>query len=84
MEIFCSALGSVLTVFLAWTLIRFAVQAAMGGQVSIDSYTPLWVPKAGLAVGAILLAVQMVARLVRSIAGIPMEDEKLKATGLTE
>lgn len=84
LEVFCSAVGSVLTVFLAWTLTRFAVQAAMSGQLSLDSYTPLWIPKAGLAVGAILLAVQMVARLIRSVTGIPTEDEKLKATGLTE
>jgi len=84
LEVFCSALGSILTVFLAWTLTRFAVQAAMSGQLSIDSYTPLWIPKAGLALGAILLAVQMVARLIRSVTGIPTEDETLKATGLTE
>ena len=56
----------------------------MGGQLSLDSYTPLWIPKTGLAVGAILLAIQMIARLIRSLTGIPTEDEKLKATGLTE
>lgn len=84
LEIACSAVGTVLTVFLAWTLTRFAIQAAMSGQLSLDSYTPLWIPKAGLAVGAILLAVQMVARLIRSVTGIPTEDEELKATGLTE
>jgi TRAP-type mannitol/chloroaromatic compound transport system permease small subunit len=84
LEIFCAALGSVMTVFLAWTLIRFTVQAAVGGQVSIDSYTPMWIPKALLAAGAVLLAVQMVARLIRSIAGIATEDESLKATGLSE
>jgi TRAP-type mannitol/chloroaromatic compound transport system permease small subunit len=84
LEIFCSALGTVMTVFLAWTLIRFAVQAAAGDQLSIDSYTPMWIPKGLLAVGAILLAVQMIARLIRSVAGIPMEDESLKGSGLTE
>jgi TRAP-type C4-dicarboxylate transport system permease small subunit len=84
LEIVCAALGSVLTVFLAWTLTRFAIQAAMSGQLSLDSYTPLWIPKVGLAAGAILLAIQMVARLIRSVTGIPTEDEKLKATGVIE
>jgi TRAP-type C4-dicarboxylate transport system permease small subunit len=84
LEIFCAALGTVLTVFLAWTLIRFAMQAAAGDQLSIDSYTPMWIPKAFMASGAVLLAVQMIARLIRSVAGGAMEDESLKATGLSE
>jgi TRAP-type mannitol/chloroaromatic compound transport system permease small subunit len=84
MEILCSAVGAVLTVFLAWTLVRFSLQAWTGGQLSIDSYTPMWIPKSLLAIGATLLAVQMVARLIRSVAGAPLEDEKLKATGTLE
>ena len=83
-EVFCAALGTVLTVFLAWTLIRFAFQAAVSGEVSIDSYSPMWVPKAFMALGAVLLAVQMIARLIRSVAGGELDDEKLKATGLVE
>jgi TRAP-type mannitol/chloroaromatic compound transport system permease small subunit len=84
MELLCSLVGTVMAVFLAWTLTRFAIQAAMSGQVSIDSYTPMWIPKSMLAVGAILLAVQMVARLIRGVAGAPLEDESLKATGVVE
>jgi len=84
MEILCTAVGAVLTVFLAWTMIRFSFQAWAGGQLSIDSYSPMWVPKSMLAVGALLLAVQMVARLIRSVAGGPLEDESLKATGVLE
>jgi TRAP-type mannitol/chloroaromatic compound transport system permease small subunit len=83
-EILCAALGTTLTVFLAWTLIRFAAQAALSGEVSIDSYTPMWIPKSLMAAGAILLAIQMIARLIRSVAGGELDDEKLKATGLSE
>ena len=84
MEFLCSAVGTVLAVFLAWTMIRFAYEAWAGGQLSIDSYSPMWVPKSMLAVGAVLLAVQMVARLIRCVAGAPLEDENLKATGTLE
>lgn len=83
-EFICAALGTVLTVFLAWTLIRFAVEAAIAGEVSIDSYTPMWIPKSLMAMGGVLLAIQMVARLIRSVAGGELDDENLKATGVVE
>jgi TRAP-type mannitol/chloroaromatic compound transport system permease small subunit len=84
LEIVTALLGSAVTIFFAWSLLLFAWRSFTSGQVSGGSFTPLWIPQAALAAGAVLLAIQMVARLARSLLGLATEDHALKAAGLAE
>lgn len=71
LELLATLMGLFATVFLAWSLVAFADNAFTRQQVSAASGAPLWIPKAGLAVAACLFALQMAARLLRVVAGLP-------------
>ncbi len=83
-DILSSLAGSVVTVYLAWMLVALALRTYRFGEVSQDSFTPLWIPQAGLAAGATLLAVQMVVRLLANLAGRPVERPALGAATAIE
>ncbi|MEM9028988.1 MAG: TRAP transporter small permease [Pseudomonadota bacterium] len=78
LEIVVSFVGLALTAFLAYSMVMFALSSFMRGQTSISSDIPLWFPKAVLAVGAIILALQMLARLVHALLGLPLEDPRMR------
>ncbi|MXP62901.1 TRAP transporter small permease [Roseomonas sp. M0104] len=84
LELAATLIGLFVTGFLAWALVQFALRAWSSGRLSSGSLTPLWIPDAVLALGAILLAVQMATRLVRVLLGLPTEDESLKAGSVGE
>jgi TRAP-type mannitol/chloroaromatic compound transport system permease small subunit len=84
LEIVSTLIGLGVSGFLAWSLIRFTIRAWNLGQLSSGSLTPLWIPDALLSVGATLLALQFLARLLRVFLGLPTEDESLKAGGVAE
>lgn len=79
MEIASALLGSVATVFLAVTLVQFTYRTFISGEVSQDSFTPLWIPQVALSVGAIVLALQMVVRTIISLTNGPLERPELGA-----
>lgn len=79
MEILSALLGSVVTVFLAVTLVQFTYRTFLSGEVSQDSFTPLWIPQVALSVGAIVLAVQMVVRTILSLTNKPLDRPELGA-----
>lgn len=79
MEILSALLGSVVTVFLAVTLVQFTYRTFLSGEVSQDSFTPLWIPQLALSVGAIVLAVQMVVRTILSLTNNPLDRPELGA-----
>jgi TRAP-type C4-dicarboxylate transport system permease small subunit len=80
-----TAVGLAACAFLAWSLGAFALDALARGQTSIASATPTWVPKAGLALGAAILTLQMAARLARVLAGLPPDAARPgPATGTTD
>jgi TRAP-type mannitol/chloroaromatic compound transport system permease small subunit len=80
LELVCNLIGVLITAFLAITLARFTLQSYLSGQVSTDSLTPLWIPQAVLTLGAMVLAVQMIARLLAWLTNQPLNDPKLGAT----
>jgi TRAP-type C4-dicarboxylate transport system permease small subunit len=84
LEIASCVVGSVITVFLAWTLVELALRTRGFGEVSQDSFTPLWIPQAVLAIGAIVLAIQMLIRTVASFAGAPVDRPELGAATAIE
>lgn len=71
------ALG--ITSFAAYALILFAWQSYETGRTSstIDA-TPLIYPQGLIAFGAVLLALQFLARLIRLLIGEPPEDMRAK------
>lgn len=76
MEIIATAIGALFSVYLAYALIQFAYRSFSRGSTSptIEA-TPLAIPQSVLAIGAVLLALQMVARLVRLFVGEAPEDD---------
>lgn len=79
-----SALGSAVSLFMAYTLVEFTLRTYRFGEVSQDSLTPLWIPQAVLAFGAIILALQMIARTLTCIAGQPVDRPDLGAATAIE
>ena len=79
LEIVACLLGLWLTAFLAWSLGWFTWASYSRGQTSISSDTPLWIPEAAITLGAILLALQMFARLLQAFYRLPVELPHLKA-----
>jgi len=79
MEILSALLGSAITVYLAVTLIQFTWRTYVSGEVSQDSFTPLWIPQVALSVGAIVLALQMVVRTILSLTHSPLDRPELGA-----
>jgi TRAP-type mannitol/chloroaromatic compound transport system permease small subunit len=69
LELFSSALGSAVTVAFAIWLAQFTLRTYGFGEVSQDSFTPLWIPRLVLTLGMGVLAFQMIARLVTCLTG---------------
>lgn len=84
LEIASCFLGSLTTVYLAVTLIAFTWRTYAFGEVSQDSFTPLWIPQAVLCVGAVILAIQMIVRTLASIVGAPVDRPELGAATAIE
>lgn len=84
LEILSSAIGAVVCVYLAVNLIRLTLRTWGYGEVSQDSFTPLWIPQAVLAAGATILAVQMVIRFLAAILGHALEKSAIGAATAIE
>jgi TRAP-type C4-dicarboxylate transport system permease small subunit len=84
LEILSAAGGTALTGFLAWSLLQFTIRAYERGQTSPASDTLLWIPQSLVVAGAILLALQMAARLVQALLNLPLEDRRLQVSALSE
>lgn len=83
-EIATAMFGLLVTGFLGVSMSQFAARALVSGEVSGSSFTPLWIPEAALAAGLLLLALEMFARVLRGLFGLPLEDANLKTEGLSE
>lgn len=84
LEIVSAAVGSAVCVFLAVTLARMTLRTWGYGEVSQDSFTPLWIPQAVLTAGAAMLALQMVVRLLAAVAGVALERRDIGAAAAIE
>lgn len=84
LELFSCALGSVVTVILAIWLARFTLRTYGFGEVSQDSFTPLWIPQSVLTIGMAVLALQMVARLMTCLTGGTVDDPELGVASAIE
>ena len=85
MEIVATVIGMLFSFYLAFALIQFVWRSYSRGSTSptIDA-TPLAIPQSVLAFGAVLLALQMVARLIRLLIDEPPEDDATREKFTTE
>jgi TRAP-type C4-dicarboxylate transport system permease small subunit len=69
-----------LSLFLTVSLTRYAYESYAGGVRSDTiTATPLVFPKGALALGALLLTLQLAARLIRVVLGEPAETREAAA-----
>ena len=78
-ELISSAIGLVITSFLAVTMCQLTVRMFSSGEVSQSSFTPLWVPQSVLAFGAIVLMLQMIIRTLVCLFGGRVDRPELGA-----
>lgn len=84
LEASASLLGVVVTVPMALWLGQFTLRTYSYGEVSQESFTPLWIPQSVLTLGAAVLAFQMVARLLTCLSGQPVDRPELGAASAIE
>lgn len=84
LEVISAAIGSAICVFLAVNLARMTLRTWGYGEVSQDSFTPLWMPQAVLTLASVMLAVQMVVRLVAALSGAELERRDIGASTAIE
>lgn len=73
--------GTAIAVYIAYALCDFAWQALLSGSTSptIDEI-PLVYPRGAIAAGAVLLALQMLARSIQVVIGADVEDQTARKT----
>lgn len=78
MDLIVSLMALILVGFLTFSMGRGAINALIAGTTSIASRTPLWIPLSVFALGSLLLALQLVARIAATLTGRPVEDAALR------
>jgi TRAP-type C4-dicarboxylate transport system permease small subunit len=80
-DVVATIIGTVVAIILAYAMVSFAWKAGITGRTSptIDE-TPLVIPQGIMAFGALMLALQMVARIIRMIIGDDVEDQEARKT----
>ena len=76
-EMIAALAGLAFAVFFTWAMAHFSFKAFMADERSLASNTPLWIPQAFIALGALLLAMQLLARLGQLYLGEPLEDKNI-------
>lgn len=79
LELVSCLLGLAVCVFLAYAMTLFTYRTYVSGELSQDSFTPLWIPQIVLSVGAIVLAIQMLVRTLVSMTGGIVDRPELGA-----
>jgi len=77
LELIVTVIALVFAVFFSTAMARFAWRAYISDERSLASSTPLWIPESLVAFGAVLLALQLVARLGQLLINEPPEDKSI-------
>jgi TRAP-type C4-dicarboxylate transport system permease small subunit len=77
LEMTAALAGLAFAVFFTWAMVHFSLKAFIADERSLASNTPLWIPQAFIALGALLLALQLLARLGQLYLGEPLEDKNI-------
>ena len=86
LELWCFAMGSAAAWFLAWNAIRLVSWSWTLGDVSQgQDATPLWIPQIPMALGAVVFAVALTDRLLRTaLVGQPEIGPEIAAQARAE
>ena len=84
LEIAAAGMALAFVSFLAYAMLKFTHDSYARGQTSISSDTPLWIPQAVVTFGMLLLALQLLARVIQALLGLPLEDHRMKTGVLAE
>ncbi|WP_332741803.1 TRAP transporter small permease subunit [Hydrogenophaga sp.] len=84
LETLTSLIGLLSVSFLSYSMARFTWTSFVSGQVSAESGTLLWMPQLAVTFGILLLALQLLARVIQALAGLPLEDGRMKPTAPLE
>lgn len=77
LEYISAAAGFGFATFFSIAMTHFAYRSFLIDERSLASNTPLWIPKAFVAFGAVLLALQLLARLGQLCLGEPVENKNI-------
>ncbi len=84
-ELICLAIGFGLASYLAFYVCRMALFSFQIGDISQGAdATPLWIPQAGLAVGAILFALAIADSLIECLAAFRRPVSAAHSTASTQ
>lgn len=72
-----AAAGLAFAIFFSVAMTHFAYRAFVADERSLASNTPLWIPQSFVAFGAVLLALQLLARLGQLCLGEPVENRDI-------
>ena len=77
LEFISAAAGFAFALFFSIAMIRFSYRSFIIDERSLASSTPLWIPQAFVAFGAVLLTLQLLARLGQLCVGEPVENRSI-------
>jgi TRAP-type C4-dicarboxylate transport system permease small subunit len=77
LECISAAVGLAFATFFSIAMTHFAYRSFVIDERSLASSTPLWIPQAFVAFGVVLLALQLLARLVQLCIGEPVENRNI-------
>ena len=85
-ELVIAIIAGALGFFLATALLDLTLTSYSLSERSIASNTPLWIPQAVVSFGLFLVALQFVARLLRAVLDLPLEETVTdpRESGLSE
>jgi TRAP-type mannitol/chloroaromatic compound transport system permease small subunit len=84
LEVLSSAAATAAVTYLSVAMVMFTWASYSRGQVSISSGTVVWPPMALVAFGMVLLALQFLARTIRAVLDLPLEDPNMRASNPVE
>lgn len=74
LEVAASLVAGVFLTYFTWSFAHFALESFQLNEKSVASDSPLWIPQAIVAFGLLLLALQLIARVVRAVLMLEVED----------
>lgn len=77
LECISAAAGLAFATFFSIAMTHFSYRSFVLDERSLASNTPLWIPQAFVAFGAVLLALQLLARLGQLCLGEPVENRNI-------
>jgi TRAP-type C4-dicarboxylate transport system permease small subunit len=84
LEFSAAAVGTGSVGFLAYAMAKFTWTTYATGQTSASSGTALWLPQSVVTFGILLLALQLLARAIQALQGLPLENERMKPAASLE